>query len=119
MKVHNALGPGLREKPYENALSFELRKQGFYVDQQPRIPIFYEDKEVGDCVPDIIVDDLVLIECKSIEAIGEAEVAQVLNYLRIAKKELGLILNFKPPKLEQRRVARTSDSTQMAADSRR
>ena len=105
MKVHNTLGPGLREKPYENALCIELRNQGFTVAQQPKIKIFYEGHDVGDCIPDLIVEDLVIVEGKAIESIGESETAQVLNYLRVGKKELGLLLNFKPPRLETKRVA--------------
>ena len=57
MKVHNTIGPGLREKPYENALRIELKKQGDVVEQQPRIKIYYEGHDVGDCIPDLIVND--------------------------------------------------------------
>jgi GxxExxY protein len=105
MKVHNTLGPGLREKPYENALCIELRNNGFSLVQQRPIPIHYEGEVVGDCIPDIIVNRQIVIEGKSIETIGDNEVAQVLNYLRIGKFKRGLILNFKPARMETKRVA--------------
>jgi len=107
MRVHNALGPGLREKPYENALAIELRNSGFHAEQQRAYPILYLDQVVGDCIPDITVSREVLIDAKSIDAIGENEVAQMLNYLRISRLELGLVINFKNPKLEWQRVVRS------------
>ena len=73
MKVHAALGPGLREKPYENALMIALRKANIDAVQQRPYPIRYEGEVVGDCVPDITVSD-VLIDAKSISAIGDPEI---------------------------------------------
>jgi GxxExxY protein len=107
MRVHNALGPGLREKPYENALVIELRRSGFTVESQRAYPIRYLDAVVGDCIPDISVNGQVLVDVKSIDGIGENEVAQMLNYLRIAGFEVGLIINFKNARLETKRVVRT------------
>ena len=100
MRVHNSLGPGLREKPYENALVIDLQQNGFRAQSQRAYPIRYLGQIVGDCIPDITVNDIVLIDAKSIDAIGESEIAQMLNYLRIARLEVGLIINFKNPKLE-------------------
>ena len=108
MRVHSTLGPGLREKPYENALYIDLRENGFQVAQQRSFPIFYHDQLVGDCIPDLFVNDTVIVDAKSIDSIGENEVAQMLNYLRIAHRSLGLILNFKPRSLELRRVVYNS-----------
>ena len=106
MDVQNELGPGLREKPYENALCIELRDRRFQIEQQRPFPIRYKNEIVGDCIPDIIVDGTIIVDAKSIDRIGENEIAQMLNYLRIAEKELGLIINFKNPKIEVKRVAR-------------
>ena len=106
MKVHNELGPGLREKPYENALFIELRKQGHSVEQQRPYPIKYLDHIVGDCIPDLAIPGQLIIEGKAIDALGENESAQVLNYLRISEIKVGLLLNFKPHKLEVKRLAR-------------
>ena len=104
MRVHTELGPGLREKPYENALAIEFEEQGIPFKQQPIFPIFYHQNPVGDCRPDFTVFDDVVVDCKAISSIGENEVGQVLNYLRITSKEVGLILNFQGSKLEFKRV---------------
>jgi GxxExxY protein len=100
MHVHNALGPGLREKPYENALVIALREKQLLAEAQKAYPIRYLNQIVGDCIPDITVNGNVLVDAKSIDAIGENEIAQMLNYLRISCLEIGLIINFKNPKLE-------------------
>lgn len=100
MRVHRALGPGLREKPYENALAIDLQNIGIKAQQQRSFPIRYLGSIVGDCIPDITVNDTVIVDVKSIDAIGENENAQMLNYLRIAQLEVGLIINFKNPELE-------------------
>lgn len=104
IRVHFALGPGLREKPYENALVIDLRRNGFNVLPQKAYPIRYLGEVVGDCIPDITVNEVVLIDVKAIDAIGENEIAQMLNYLRIAKLDIGLIINFKNHKIETKRV---------------
>jgi GxxExxY protein len=109
MRVHNALGPGLREKPYENALVIELRRSGLKAEPQRPYPILYLNQSVGDCIPDITVNGELLVDAKSLDAIGENEQAQMLNYLRISGLELGLIVNFKNPKLEWLRVVRSRE----------
>ena len=104
MEVLNTLGHGLNEKVYENALVAELRSRGIRVEQQKRLSVVYKNILVGEYVPDLLVDEKVILDTKVIEAISDAEVGQVMNYLRIAKLELGILLNFRRPKLEYRRV---------------
>ncbi|MEM9282803.1 MAG: GxxExxY protein [Verrucomicrobiota bacterium] len=104
MRVHNGLGPGLREKPYEKALAIEFEESGIQFKQQPCFPIFYHNRPVGDCQPDFLVEDEIVVDCKAIASLGDNEVGQVLNYLRITKKQVGLLLNFKNSSLEQKRV---------------
>ena len=104
MEVHKEVGPGLREKPYENALVIALRNKGLQPEQQRAYPIFFKDQIVGDCIPDITVKSGILIDVKSIDKIGDNEIAQMLNYIRIAKFKLGLVINFKNSKLEFKRV---------------
>jgi len=104
MEVLNTLGHGLNEKVYENALVTELRLRGMQVDQQKRFKVLYKKAVVGEYVPDLLVNDKVIVDTKVIEAVSDAEVGQVMNYLRIAKLDLGIILNFRRPKLEYRRV---------------
>jgi GxxExxY protein len=105
MRVHSELGPGLREKPYENALAIDLQEQSIPFAQQPSYPIFYHGRIVGDCQPDFVVRDQVIVDCKSIAKIGDEELGQMLNYLRIADKSIGLILNFRGLKLDVKRIA--------------
>jgi GxxExxY protein len=107
MHVHNALGPGLHEKPYENALVIAIRNKGIRAEAQKPFPILYCGQAVGDCIPDITVSGTLLVDVKSIDVIGGNEVAQMLNYLRIA----GLIINFKNAKLERQRIVRGQSQT--------
>jgi len=106
MEVHRKLGPGLREKPYENALVIALRKEGLQPQQQRAYPIFYHEHIVGDCIPDISVGDLI-VEVKSVDQLGDNEKAQALNYLRISGRELALVINFKNFSLTWERVVRS------------
>src|SRR5438132_14187360 len=105
MEVLNTLGHGLNEKIYENALVAELNVRGLKVSQQQRFKVLYKNVLVGEYIPDLLVDDKVIVDTKVIEAVSDAEVGQVMNYLRIARLELAIILNFRRPKLEYRRVA--------------
>lgn len=105
MDVHNELGPGLREKPYENALCIALRNDGIHVEQQRQFPIRFRGIIVGDCTPDLVFEKAVIVDAKSIDSIGDSEVAQMLNYLRIASMQLGLVINFRNPKVEIKRVS--------------
>ena len=75
MDVHNEMGPGLREKPYENALAIALRDKGFNTEQQKAYPIYFRKQIVGDCIPDMTVNSTFLIDAKSIDQIGDNEIA--------------------------------------------
>jgi GxxExxY protein len=114
MDVLNALGHGLNEKVYENALVVELKSRGIKLDQQKRFKVIYKNVVVGEYVPDLLVDGQVIVDTKVVEAVSDAELGQVMNYLRIAKLQLGIILNFRRPKLESRRVV-LSDSRLFAS----
>ena len=104
MAVLNSLGHGLLEKPYENALCVELKARSIPFEQQSRFPIVYRNVKVGEYIPDLIVMETVVVETKTIDRISAHELGQMLNYLRITKLEVGLILNFKRPRLEWRHV---------------
>lgn len=96
MKVHSALGPGLLESTYEACLEHELNKAGIRAKTQVGLPVVYDGikLEVGYRV-DLLVEDLVIIvELKSIEAITPIHQAQLLSYLKLSGKSLGLIINF-------------------------
>ena len=104
MEVLNSMGHGLLEKPYENALVVELQLRGLEIRQQSRYDVYYKEVKVGEYVPDVIVDNKVVVDTKVIERITNHEIGQMLNYLRIARLPVGLILNFKRAKLEWKRV---------------
>lgn len=104
MKVLYTLRPGLDEKLYENALLIELVNRGHRVDQQKSFPVHYEGRFIGRLIPDLIVDDLVVVDPKVVEQFTNDHVAQMLGYLAITGLDLALLLNFKYAKLQTKRV---------------
>jgi GxxExxY protein len=104
MEVLNVLGHGLVEKPYENALVVEFKLRGIQFRQQPRYEVVYKSAKVGEYVPDLIVAERMVVDTKVIERISEIELGQMINYLKITALPVGLILNFRRPKLEWKRV---------------
>ena len=101
--VYNSLGWGFLEKVYENALAHELAKRGLGIKQQQRIDVFYDGVLVGDYFADIVVNNKVILELKAAEAISEAHLAQIINYLQATLFEKGLVMNFGPePSFERR-----------------
>ena len=105
MEVLNALGHGLLEKPYENAMCVEFAQRGIPFRQQPRYDILYRAVKVGEYIPDLIVFNKVVVDTKTIDQITSHEIGQILNYLRITGLHVGLILNFKYAKLDWQRLA--------------
>ena len=95
LKVHSALGPGLMESAYEICLTFELRKRRFDVKRQVGVPVRYGRArlDVGYRL-DLLVNDLVVVEVKSVAKLHEIHEAQLLSYLRLSEKTLGLLINF-------------------------
>lgn len=94
-KVYNTLGPGLLESVYELTLSYELKKAGLDVKCQCPLPVVYNDIKLdGEYRIDILVNNLVLIEIKSIENLAEVHHKQVLTYLKLSRLKLGLLVNF-------------------------
>ena len=106
--VLNEIGHGFHEKPYENSLVVEFKYRNIPFLQQPRYPILYRGIKVSEYIPDLIAFELVIVDTKVIERITDLEIGQMLNYLRITGLPVGLILNFKNPKLEFRRVVATT-----------
>jgi len=95
MKVHSALGPGLLESAYEACLLYELRKAGLKVEAQVPLPVVYEGVkiDVGYRL-DLLVENAVIVELKAVEAILPIHEAQLLSYLKLSGKEVGLLINF-------------------------
>lgn len=95
IKVHNGLGPGLLESVYETVLAYELRKRGHEVRTQVPIPVIWEDVHLeAGFRADLMVDEAVVVEIKSVEAVAPVHKKQVLTYLRLADKRVGLLINF-------------------------
>jgi GxxExxY protein len=94
IEVHRQLGPGLLESIYERALVIELKAAGLAFKRQVSIPLYYKGVLLGEHRPDLIVEDQVVVEVKSIEQIAAVHTMQMVTYLRVANLELGLILNF-------------------------
>jgi len=93
-EVYNELGYGFLEKVYQNALYNELKNNGFEVESQKQIKVYYKNIEVGEYYADLIVNDKVILELKATEAITEAHEFQLINYLKSTNIEVGLLLNF-------------------------
>jgi GxxExxY protein len=104
MKVLNALKPGLDEKLYERALVLELRKRGHRADAQRQFPVFYDDQHIGTLVPDLIVDEKLIVDCKVVSAFNDSHLAQMIGYLNITGFRLAILLNFKSDRLDWKRV---------------
>lgn len=102
-KVYNTLGYGFLEKVYENAMIHELRKNGFLCENQRQIRVFYDGLEVGVYLPDIIVDETIILELKTSEYLKEENEFQLINYLKATEIEIGLLLNFgKKPEIKRK-----------------
>jgi GxxExxY protein len=104
--VANTLKPGLDEKLYERALVLELTKRGYVVDQQRSFPVLYDGIEIGNLIPDLIVDHTLIVDPKVVSAFNEAHIAQMLGYLNITGLRVALLLNFKNASMEWKRVVR-------------
>ncbi len=102
--VLNTLGAGFLEKVYENALALELREAGFAVAQQCGATVRYKDTVVGEYFVDLLVNDAVLVELKTVKALDEAHRLQCVNYLKATGLHLCLLLNFGNPRLEIKRL---------------
>ena len=94
-KIHTTFGPGLLESVYETIMAYELQKRGLRVRRQQAIPVIYEDVKMDlGFRADLIVEDKVVVEIKSVEAIAPVHKKQLLTYLRLTDKRLGLLINF-------------------------
>ena len=103
-EVLNEVGHGLLEKIYENSLTVLFKQNGVAFDQQRRFSVLFRGVEVGEFIPDLIAFGSVIVDTKVIDRITDHERGQMLNYLRITKLRVGLILNFKNARLEFERM---------------
>jgi len=95
IEVHRSLGPGLLESAYQECLFYELQKAGLRVEKQKALPLIYKEIKLdAGYRPDLIVEERVIVEIKSIDALNDIHTAQVLTYLKISGCKVGLLINF-------------------------
>ena len=104
-EVLNEIGHGLHEKIYENGLTVAFTINGIPFEQQRAYPVMFRDRKVGEFIPDLVAFGVVIVDPKVIDRITDHERGKMINYLRIAKLRVGLILNFKFARLQSERIA--------------
>jgi len=108
-EVNRVLGPGFLEKVYENALALELESLGLKFNRQVPIEVLYKNQIVGEYVADMIVENSVILELKTVEALTRIHDAQLLNYLKATNIPVGILVNFKEEKATIRRMTLNRD----------
>ena len=103
-EVNKILGPGFLEKVYENALLIELKNRGLKTESQVPITVLYKDNVVGEYLADLLVEDKVIVELKTVENLDKNHEAQLLNYLKATGLHVGLLVNFKHKKADIKRM---------------
>ncbi len=95
IEIHDSLGPGLLESAYKECLYYRLKKEGYSVEKEKSMPLFYKDIKLdfGYRI-DILVENKVVIETKSVDSLNEVHVAQTLTYMKLGNYKLGLLINF-------------------------
>jgi len=94
IEVHKRLGPGLLEKLYSEAMVIEMELNGLQVDKNVKIPVEYKGKPIGNYFIDLLVEDTVILELKSVERHDPVFEAQILSYMKLTEKKVGLLINF-------------------------
>jgi GxxExxY protein len=120
LKVHTALGPGILESVYETCLAHELRKAGLKVRTQVPVPVIYDGVKLDTGLRlDLLVEELVIVEVKSIDKLAPIHTAQLLSYLKLTNLQLGLLLNFNVVHMRDgwKRVVNNFNSSASAASS--
>jgi GxxExxY protein len=101
-RVHSRLGPGLLESTYQICLEYELKKLGYAVETEKALPVVYDEIKLDTGYRiDLIVNKSVIVELKSVEAINDVHIAQILTYLKLSNTKLGLLINFNVKDLKQ------------------
>jgi len=104
LRVSNTLGFGFLEKVYENALALELRAADIAVEQQKPVHVTYKGRVVGDYIPDLLIEDQIIVEVKASAGLEKVHHQQCLNYLRATGHHVCLLLNFGRARLEMKRL---------------
>ena len=101
--VHNLLGPGLLESAYEGAFCVELSQAGISYERQKVYPLYYKGEYIGAYIADLVVNDRIIVELKSVSKLNTVMEAQLLNYLKLSKLKVGYLMNFNSVRLEWKR----------------
>ena len=109
IQVLNELKPGLDEKLYERAIAIELKRRGYIVSVQRSFPVYYGGELIGNLIPDLIVNDTVIVDPKVVACFTDTHVAQMIGYLNITRLDLALLINLKNARLEWKRVLRPAE----------
>jgi len=104
MEVHSNLGPGFLESVYEEAMAIEFKLRGISFERQKPTPVMYKGEKAKDFFCDYLVGEKVLVELKAIKAITNNEEAQILNYMKATRLEVGLLINFGEQSLKYKRM---------------
>ncbi len=104
MEVHRELRNGLDEKLYENAMCIDFADQNIFFDQQKRYTVFYKKRPIGNLIPDLIIDNSVIVDAKVVESFNDVHLSQMIGYLKITGLRVGLLLNFKHASLKIKRI---------------
>ncbi len=101
-KIHSELGPGLLESTYEACLAYDLESKGYKVERQKALPVVYKGikLEVGYRI-DLMIENSVIVELKSVETINDVHIAQILTYMKLSNTKIGLLINFNVKDLKQ------------------
>ena len=94
LEVHRALGPGLLEELYEDAVCIELAEQELKHERQRRVGVVFKGRDIGDMVADIVVDNAVIVELKSVESLNQIHFAKLMTYMKLMSLNKGLLINF-------------------------
>lgn len=103
-EVHRIIGTGFLEKVYENALKYELEIRGLKCEAQKAIEVYYKDITAGHYYADLVIDNKIIVELKSVSSLSSEHFAQLLNYLKGTGYRLGILINFGNSKLEFKRI---------------
>jgi GxxExxY protein len=103
-EINRVLGSGFLEKVYQNALMVELESRGLKAESQVPIKVLYKDNVVGEYIADILVEEKVIVELKTVKSLDRIHEAQLLNYLKATGIQIGLLINFTHPKAEIKRM---------------
>ena len=102
--VSNILGAGFLEKVYENALAYELKRNGLKVSQQHKVDVKYREIIAGEYIADLLVEESIIVELKAVKEFDDIHMAQCMNYLRATGNKICLLINFGKPKVEIKRI---------------